>query len=177
MPCRRRPPARSPWRPLRHVLSNTLAVTGAATLSSTLGVTGATTLASTLAVTGAASYANIVTFKTEHVIDVFANGNLGATTGSDLLVFEYPKADYSTAKLLIQLKNAGNTQISEVLLAHDTSSAQLTTYGTVSSPVAANSAVSLLGIFSANVATANVRVYVNQTRASTAAKVVAQFIK
>jgi len=159
------------------VLSNTLAVTGAATLSNTLGVTGATTLASTLAVTGAASYANIVTFKTEHVIDVFANGNLGATTGSDLLVFEYPKADYSTAKLLIQLKNAGNTQISEVLLAHDTSSAQLTTYGTVSSPVAANSAVSLLGTFSANVATANVRVYVNQTRSSTAAKVVAQFIK
>lgn len=158
-------------------LSNTLAVTGATTLSSTLGVTGATTLASTLAVTGAASYANIVTFKTEHVVDVFANGNLGATTGSDLLVFEYPKTDYSTAKLLIQLKNTGNTQISEVLLAHDTSSAQLTTYGTVSSPVSANSGVSLLGTFSANVATANVRVYVNQTRASTAAKVVAQFIK
>jgi uncharacterized protein involved in tellurium resistance len=159
------------------VLSNTLAVTGAATLSSTLGVTGAATLSNTIAVTGTASYANIVTFKTEHVVDVFANGNLGATTGSDLLVFEYPKADYSTAKLLIQLKNTGNTQISEVLLAHDTSSAQLTTYGTVSSPVSANSGVSLLGTFSANVATANVRVYVNQTRASTAAKVVAQFIK
>ena len=158
-------------------LSNTLTVTGATTLSSTLGVTGATALANTLAVTGPATHANIVTFKTEHVVDVFANGNLGATTGSDLLVFEYPKADYSTAKLLIQLKNAGNTQISEVLLAHDNSTAQLTTYGTVSSPVAANSGVSLLGTFSANVATANVRVYVNQTRSSTAAKVVAQFIK
>lgn len=158
-------------------LSNTLTVTGATTLSSTLGVTGATALANTLAVTGPATHANIVTFKSEHVVDVFANGNLGATTGSDLLVFEYPKADYSTAKLLIQLKNAGNTQISEVLLAHDTSSAQLTTYGTVSSPVSSNSGVSLLGTFSANVATANVRVYVNQTRSSTAAKVVAQFIK
>ena len=158
-------------------LSNTLTVTGATTLSNTLGVTGATTLANTLAVTGPATHANIVTFKTEHVVDIFANGNLGATTGSDLLVFEYPKADYSTAKLLIQLKNAGNTQISEVLLAHDNSTAQLTTYGTVSSPVAANSGVSLLGTFSANVATANVRVYVNQTRSSTAAKVVAQFIK
>jgi uncharacterized protein involved in tellurium resistance len=158
-------------------LSNTLTVTGATTLSSTLGVTGATALANTLAVTGPATHANIVTFKTEHVVDVFANGNLGATTGSDLLVFEYPKADYSTAKLLIQLKNAGNTQISEVLLAHDNSTAQLTTYGTVSSPVAANSGVSLLGTFSANVATANVRVYINQTRSSTAAKVVAQFIK
>jgi uncharacterized protein involved in tellurium resistance len=159
-----------------NVLS-TLGVTGAANVLSTLGVTGATTLASTLAVTGPATHANIVTFKTEHVVDVFANGNLGATTGSDLLMFEYPKADYSTAKLLIQLKNAGNTQISEVLLAHDTSSAQLTTYGTVSAPVSANSGVSLLGTFSANVATANVRVYVKQTTASTAAKVVAQFIK
>jgi uncharacterized protein involved in tellurium resistance len=158
-------------------LSNTLTVTGATTLSNTLGVTGATALANTLAVTGPATHANIVTFKSDHVLDVFANGNLGATTGSDLLVFEYPKADYSTAKLLIQLKNAGNTQISEVLLAHDNSTAQLTTYGTVSSPVAANSGVSLLGTFSANVATANVRVYINQTRSSTAAKVVAQFIK
>ena len=159
-----------------NVLS-TLGVTGAATLSSTLGVTGATTLANTIAVTGTASYANIVTFKTEHVVDVFANGNLGATTGSDLLVFEYPKADYSTAKLLIQLKNTGNTQISEVLLAHDTTTAQLTTYGTVSAPVSSNSGVSLLGTFSANVNTTNVRVYVKQTTASTTAKVVAQFIK
>jgi hypothetical protein len=158
-------------------LSNTLSVTGATVLSNTLAVTGGATLSNTLAVTGAATYANIVTFKTDHVVDVFANGNLGATTGSDLLVFEYPKSEYSSAKLLIQLKNAGNTQISEVLLAHDNSTAQLTTYGTVSSPVAANSGVSLLGTFSANVATANVRVYVNQTRSSTAAKVVAQFIK
>jgi len=158
-------------------LSNTLSVTGATVLSNTLAVTGGATLSNTLAVTGPATHANIVTFKTDHVVDVFANGNLGATTGSDLLVFEYPKSEYSSAKLLIQLKNAGNTQISEVLLAHDNSTAQLTTYGTVSSPVAANSGVSLLGTFSANVATANVRVYVNQTRSSTAAKVVAQFIK
>jgi hypothetical protein len=158
-------------------LANTLAVTGAATLSSTLALTGAATLSNTIAVTGTASYANIVTFKTEHVVDVFENGNLGVTTGSDLLVFTFPKADYSSAKLLIQMKNAGNTQISEALIAHDTSTAYLTTYGTVSSPAAANAGVSLLGTFSANVDTTNVRVYVKQTRASTAAKVVAQFIK
>ncbi len=158
-------------------LSNTLVVTGNTTLANTLDVTGNTTFSNTLAVTGAATHANIVTFKSDHVLDVFANGNLGATTNSDLLIFEYPKSEYSSAKLLIQLKNTGNTQISEVLLAHDTSIAQLTTYGTVSSPVAANSGVNLLGTFSANVATANVRVYVNQTRANSAAKVVAQFIK
>jgi uncharacterized protein involved in tellurium resistance len=158
-------------------LSNTLTVTGATTLSNTLAVTGATTLSNTVTVTGATTYANIVTFKTEHVVDVFANGNLGVTTGSDVLVFQFPKADYSSAKLLIQMKNAGNTQISEALIAHDTTTAYLTTYGTVSSPAAANAGVSLLGTFSANVDTTNVRVYVNQTRASSATKVVAQFIK
>ena len=158
-------------------LSNTLAVTGNTTLSNTLLVTGNTTLSNTIAVTGTASYANIVTFKTEHVVDVFANGNLGATINSDLLLFQFPKADYSSVKLLIQLKNAGNTQISETLIAHDTSDAYLTTYGTVSAPPTANAGLSLLGNFSANADTTNVRVYVKQKIASTAAKVVAQFIK
>ena len=158
-------------------LSNTLAVTGATTLSSTLGVTGTTTLSNTLVVTGNSTFSNIATFKTEHVVDVFANGNLGATIGSDLLVFQFPKADYSSAKLIIQLKNTGNTQISEVLVAHDTTDAYLTTYGTVSAPPTANAALSLLGNFSANADITNVRVYVNQKIASTAAKIVAQFIK
>ena len=158
-------------------LSNTLVVTGNTTLSNTLGVTGTTTLSSTLVVTGNSTFSNIATFKTEHVVDVFANGNLGATVGSDLLVFQFPKADYSSAKLIIQLKNTGNTQISEVLVAHDTTDAYLTTYGTVSAPPTANAGLSLLGNFSANADTTNVRVYVNQKIASTAAKVVAQFIK
>ena len=118
-----------------------------------------------------------MTIETDHVVDVFVNSNLGATTGSDVLVFQFAKADYSSAKLLIQLKNAGNTQISEALVAHDTTDAYLTTYGTVSSPASSNAGVSLLGTFSANADTTNVRVYVNQTRASSAAKVVAQFIK
>ena len=158
-------------------LSNTLAVTGNTTLSNTLGVTGTTTLSNTLVVTGNSNFSNIATFKTEHVVDVFANGNLGATIGSDLLVFQFPKADYSSAKLIIQLKNTGNTQISEVLVAHDTTDAYLTTYGTVSAPPTANAALSLLGNFSANADITNVRVYVNQKIASTAAKIVAQFIK
>lgn len=157
--------------------SNTLNVTGAATLSNTVAVTGAATLSNTIAVTGTATFSNTATFKTEHVVDVFANSNLGTTTGSDVLVFQFAKADYSSAKLLIQLKNAGNTQISEALIAHDTTDAYLTTYGTVSSPASANVGVSLLGTFSANADTTNVRVYVNQTRASSAVKVVAQFIK
>ncbi len=158
-------------------LSNTFAVTGAATLSNTVAVTGAATLSNTLTVTGTSSFGGATTIKTEHVVDVFANGNLGATTGSDLLIFQFAKADYSSAKLLIQLKNAGNTQISEALIAHDTTDAYMTTYGTVSSPATANAGLSLLGNFSANADTTNVRVYVNQKIASTAAKVVAQFIK
>lgn len=158
-------------------LSNTLAVTGSTTLSNTLGVAGTTTISNTVSVTGTSTFGGAMTIKTEHVVDVFANGNLGVTTGSDVLVFQYPKADYSSAKLLIQMKNAGNTQISEALIAHDTTTAYITTYGTVSSPPASNAGVSLLGTFSANVDTTNVRVYVKQTRASSATKVIAQFIK
>lgn len=158
-------------------LFSTLGVVGATSLSNTLTVTGATSLQSTLGVTGNTTIGGTTTFKTDHIVDVYANNNLGATTGSDVLMFQFPKADYSSAKLLIQLKNAGNTQISEALIAHDTTTAYITTYGTVSSPPAANVGVSLLGTFSANVDTTNVRVYVKQTRASSAAKVVAQFIK
>lgn len=158
-------------------LFSTLGVVGATSLSNTLTVTGAATLSNTIAVTGTATFSNTATFKTDHIVDVYANNNLGATTGSDVLVFQFAKADYSSAKLLIQLKNAGNTQISEALVAHDTTDAYITTYGTVSSPASANAGVSLLGTFSANADTTNVRVYVKQTRASSAAKVVAQFIK
>lgn len=170
-------------------LSNTLAVTGnitasqrlnvtnTATLSNTLVLTGSATMSNTLAVTGNATFSNIATFQTEHVVDVFSNADLGSTTGSDRLFFQFPKATYSSAKILIQVQNQGNTQISEMLIAHDTSDAYLTTFGTVSSPPSANAGTSKLATFSANCATANVRIYVNQTTANSSAKAVVHFIK
>lgn len=170
--------------------ANTLAVTGNTTLSNTLSVTGNTTLANTLAVTGNTSIANSLavtgnttlsntlsvggstTFQTDYVVDVSANGNIGATIGP-VLIYRFPKTTYSSAKFEVQVKN-GNTQLSELVLAHDGgANAFVTTYGTVAS----NGASSPLGTFSANTDTANVNLYLIQTVANSAVKVIAHLIK
>lgn len=146
--------------------SNTLSVTGAANALSTLGVAGPTTLASSLSVGG------ITTFQTDYVVDVAANGDIGSTIGA-VLVYRFPKASYSSGKFEVQVKN-GNTQLSELVLAHDGGlNAFVTTYGTVAS----NGASSPLGTFTANTDTANVNLYLVQTLANSAVKVVAHLIK
>ena len=159
-------------------LSNTLAVTGNTTLSNTLAVTGNTTLSNTLAVTGATTLSNTLsiggstTFQTDYVVDVLANADIGSTIGA-VLVYRFPKATYSSGKFEVQIKN-GNTQLSELVLAHDgATNAFVTTYGTVAS----NGAASPLGTFSANTDTANVNLYLVQTVANSAVKVVAHLIK
>jgi hypothetical protein len=159
-------------------LSNTLAVTGNTTLSNTLAVTGNTTLSNTLAVTGATTLSNTLsvggstTFQTDYVVDVLANADIGSTIGA-VLVYRFPKATYSSGKFEVQIKN-GNTQLSELVLAHDGgANAFVTTYGTVAS----NGAASPLGTFSANTDTANVNLYLVQTVANSAVKVVAHLIK
>lgn len=153
-------------------LSNTLVVTGNTTLSNTLTVAGNTTLSSALAVTGAASFSNIVTFRSDYIVDVAANADVGSTIGP-VLLYRFPKATYASAKFEVQIKN-GNTQLSELVLAHDGgSSAYVTTYGTVAS----NGGASPLGTFTANTDTANVNLYLVQTVANSAVKVIAHLIK
>lgn len=159
-------------------LSNTLSVTGNTTLANTLAVTGNTTLSNTLSVTGNTTLANalsvggLVTFKTEYVVDVLANSDIGSTLGA-VLVYRFPKASYSSGKFEVQVKN-GNTQLSELVLAHDGgTNAFVTTYGTVAS----NGGASPLGTFSANTDTANVNLYLVQTVANSAVKVIAHLIK
>jgi hypothetical protein len=147
-------------------LANTLGVTGAANVLSTFGVGGATTLAGTLSVGGA------TTLQTEYVIDVSANANIGATIGP-VLVYRFPKASFSSGKFEVQVKN-GNTQLSELVLAHDGGlNAFVTTYGTVAS----NGGASPLGTFTANTDTANVNLYLVQTVSGSAVKVIAHLIK
>ena len=146
--------------------SNTLSVTGAANVLSTLGVAGPTTLASSLSVGGA------TTFQTDYVVDVSANADIGSTVG-EVLVYRFPKATYASGKFEVQVKN-GNTQLSELVLAHDGGlNAFVTTYGTVAS----NGGASPLGTFIANTDTANVNLYLVQTVANSAVKVVAHLIK
>ena len=159
-------------------LSNTLVVTGNTTLSNTLAITGSTTLSNTIAVTGNATLSNTLsvggstTFQTDYVVDVLANADVGSTIGA-VLIYRFPKTTYSSGKFEVQIKN-GNTQLSELVLAHDSAAnAFVTTYGTVAS----NGASSPLGTFSANTDTANVNLYLVQTVANSAVKVVAHLIK
>jgi len=157
-------------------LANTLTVTGNATFSNTVSVTGLTTL-NTANVTGAADFRSTVTFENDYVIEVESNTNVGTSTLTPILIYRFPKATYSSAKLMIQVKNQGNTQMSEALVAHDGTTAFHTVYGTVASPGFANNNASPLGTFIANVNGANVDLLINQTIANSATKVVAHLIK
>jgi hypothetical protein len=159
---------------------STLGIGGAANALSTLGVRGAATLANTLSVTGTATFSNTVnitgttTINTDYVIEVTSNGNLGVTTGSPLLVYSFPKATYSSAKITAQVKNSSNTitQINEIVLAHDGTDSYITVYATVASPLGGNN-----GIYSVAINNANVELKFTQTSASSNAKIIAHLIK
>lgn len=112
-----------------------------------------------------------------YVTDIAANSNIGTNIATPVMIYRFPKADYNSGKLLIQIQNTGNTQISEMVLAHDNTTALITVYGTVSVPAGANSGSSTLGTFSANVNNANVELFINQVVANSSVKVVANLIK
>lgn len=141
--------------------------------SNTITITnGGLTVSGNTSLTGAINLNSATTFQTDYVVDVSANSNIGATIGA-VLVYRFPKASYSSGKFEVQIKN-GNTQLSELVLAHDGGlNAFVTTYGTVAS----NGASSPLGTFTANTDTANVNLYLVQTVANSAVKVVAHLIK
>lgn len=108
---------------------------------------------------------------------IASNGNIGTNISTPVLIYRFPKADYSSGKLMIQIKNTGNTQLSEMVLAHDNTSALITVYGTVAAPSPGNTASSPLGTFSANINNANVELYINQTVANSEVKVIANLIR
>ncbi len=169
-------------------LANTLALTGSATFSNTLAVTGNTTLSNTVSVTGNATFSNTVAIvgnvsvnsdliiKTDRVMQVSSNADIGTDVVNNLLVYRFAKTDYSTAKLLVQVKKGTNTQISEIILAHNGSAAEITVYGTVSSPPSGNSSP-LLATFTANLNNANVDLLIVQTQINSSVKIAADLIK
>lgn len=108
---------------------------------------------------------------------VTTNNNIGANISAPQLITRFPKATYNTGKILAQITNSGNAQISEMVIAHDGTTAELSVYGTVASPAGANAASNPLGTFSANVNGANVDILLTQTIANSAVKIVANLIK
>jgi len=155
----------------------TLPVTGAATLANTLSVTGAATFSNTVGVTGKLTGSEVsatsFTMSSNTIAQLFSsNTNIGTDTGNPTLIYSFPAASYSSGKLLVQVKNSGNTQISEMLIAHDGTTSILTAFGTINSPAGSN-----LGDFSTAIISANVEIYLQQTAASSSVTVAAQLIK
>ena len=105
---------------------------------------------------------------------VFSNADIGSSTSTVLPVFSFTKANASSGKITAQLKKGSNTQINEIVIAHDTTTntAQLSVYGTVSAPSGAN-----LGVYSASTNATHIIIGVKQTQANSAVKIVANLIK
>lgn len=144
-------------------------------------VTNSTSTASlsptTLTVGNTVATTNTLNISSDYRIEVSSNTNIGAGTGTPIKVYSFTKADWSSGKFEVQIKNTGNTQITEMILAHDGTDAYVSIYGTVASPAAGNTSVSPLGTFTANVNNANVDLLLSQTSSSSAVKVVAHLIK
>jgi len=138
-----------------------------------LNVTTSANIAN-LTVTSSANIQNQVSIQNDYIISVISNNNIGANTTSAQTVFSFPKNLYSSAKISAQIKTAdnANTQIQEIVLAHDgLTNSFLTVYGTVSAPISAN-----LGLFSTSINNANVELFFKQNTASSKVKIIAHLI-
>lgn len=152
--------------------ANTIAPSATLTIANSISVTGQITTTANVIFGG-----NSISIANTLVKDVIVNTDIGSNTTSPVLLYRFPKANYSSGKLVIQIQNTGNTQISEMVLAHDNTTAAITVYGSVASPIPANSYTSPLGTFTANVNSANIEILINQTVANSAVKIVAELIK
>jgi len=179
--------------------SNTVEATGAVTFSNTIGVTGLATFATTNTTTlatiasanvtgttslrsdvvsnGAVTIANTLsvtgdtTFNSDYVITVTANSDIGT---ANAVVLSFPKATYSTVKLMVQAKKGTVTQMSEVIVAHDGTTARSTVYGAVVSPATNTGIINILSAINS----ANVEITAVQLGTTNCAiKVVAHLIK
>ena len=145
---------------------------GTVTNTANLNVTTSANIAN-LTVTASANIQSNVGIQNDYVIVVTSNTNVGANvTGAQTI--SIPKISYSSAKITAQVKTVddSNTQIQEIILAHDNSgNAFLTVYGTISAPLAAN-----LGVFTTAINNANVELYFQQNTANSRIKVIAHLI-
>lgn len=158
--------------------SNQIATTG------TLSVAGNTSLQANVTVGGTLEVPTLrittgLVLEGDYAIDIASNTNIGTSTSTPILIYQFAKADYRTGKLMVQVTNGANTQMSEMVIAHNNTDAYITTYGTVSSPPGANNFNALLGNFTSSInSTSNaVELFLQQTQANSAVKVVAHLVK
>jgi len=115
-----------------------------------------------------------VIFRTDLQQFVVANTDLGSDTSSPQVVFSFAKASFSSGKITAQNKKGTNTNITEILVAHDTTTntSQLTVYGSIKAPTTAN-----LGVYSTTTNATHVILNYLQTNTSSSVKIVANLIK
>lgn len=160
--------------------ANTI-LSGNLIISRNVSATQNVNVSGTLNVTSAVFLSNTITYQTEYFQEVTSITNIGAA-GAGIKIYSFPKASWSSGKLMVQIKSAdvsfptGATQISEMVLAHNTTAAYVTVYGTISSPPASEGS-SLLGTFSSQVNGADVELLFNSNYSSSAVKVVANLIR
>ena len=145
-------------------------VTGIINFRNTLTANGETTVSNTFTVSGTTNLNGTTIFEVDYVVDVLSNTDIGA---GSVVVYSFPKATYSSAKFMIQAKNTGNTQFSEMIVVHDNTTAVGTTYGTLTSPVGSGFVDMTTAINNANVELTMVQLGVSNS----AVKIVAHLIK
>jgi len=129
--------------------------------------------ANTITVDGANINSNLI-IRTDLSVYVVSNTDIGTNISSAQTVFTFPKASFSSGKITAQSKKGTNTQINEIILAHDTTTnvAQLTVYGSVYVPTTAN-----IGVYSVSTNATHILLGFTQTQVSSAVKLVANLIK
>jgi len=170
-------------------LSNTISVTGNATFSNQVITVGSSFLTGNLFVvtSGGISLNSVATFQANATFTKNAfvqgntltvnvsnfitasNGDLGANITNPLLVMSFPKASFKGGELIINVTKTGTSQVTKVLFAHDESTVDLSTYGTIVAP----SSSAELGAFTAAINNANVEIKVQQTNINSAVKIMA----
>lgn len=147
-------------------------VRGAMDVANTLNVLRATTLANTLTVTGNTSVNNYIIHKTDWVTHAIANTDLG-TGLTAINLFTFLKADYTSAKILLQTRNGANVNVTEALMIHDGTNAPLmTVYGRIDAPEGSNN-----GVLSCDSNTTHVRIRYTQNTINTSTKLHLQLVK
>ncbi len=170
-------------------LSNTVTVTGNTTLNRDVIINGNSYISSNAFVvtTSGISVNAVPTFQTQATFTrnvaiqgtslslnsvstlVSSNSDLGSNTTSDLLVMSFPKASFKAADVTVHISKTNTSQLSKLIVTHDSTTADITTFGTVVSP----SSSPELGTITAVINNANVEIKVQQTSINSAVKVMA----
>ena len=101
---------------------------------------------------------------------------LGSNVSSPQLVFSFPKTQFSSSKFICKANQGVNTQISEILLAHNQSVSFSTVFGTVVSPASTNGASASLGLYSSLINGSNAELYFLQTSPATSLTIIADMV-